>query len=255
MVELSDSNQSIEIFSGTNPEIEDISDVFEFVSYLQVNKTVLFRGQYDDETALLPKIALYAIKKGIRNPVEIEIELFREFIIQSQALLTSQKPINNWEWVSLARHHGLPTRLLDWSANPFVALWFAIQNYNNKYHNCRPVLYALRVEESDIKIPTDGDNPDIFSLDRTYVFQPNHISRNIAAQQGWFTIHKYIEEKNKFIPLEKNSNFYGKIVKFPIKSDRIKWLNKQLKWMGFTNSSLFPDLDNLCKSITENFFN
>ena len=99
---------------------------------------VIYRGVSNSRYALIPKIGRYGISKAELE--KVEKSLLRRFKDQAVPYLNF-RPENDWDWLAIAQHHGLPTRLMDWSTNPLVAAFFAVQSNDDS----DAAVYAYRI--------------------------------------------------------------------------------------------------------------
>ena len=226
-----------------------IQSFYQKINYSPSKEIILFRGQNSDEP-LLPKYAHTIISLFDDDAItgeevlSVEKERFLEFKRRA-GLLIEKVPISDWDWLGLAQHHGMETRLLDWTENPLVALYFAFENCG--IDDCRrSVIWALRVPKPQIVLPSTISDP--FTIKSTKVFRPTIVSPRMTAQSGWFTIHKYLDKKQKFISLERNVAYNNSLGKLKISLNSSKTMNF-LNRLGVNSGSLFPDLDGLCKDI------
>lgn len=227
----------------THPETKTIRSFSAYVKYVETNcvsETVLFRGQREDKP-LLPKIARIPLNG---STTVIENKMFLDFKRKSIPYLEHQ-PTNPWDWLALMQHHGLATRLLDWSLNPLAGLWFATSKPANS--NKHGVVWMFNPSRADFVDTTSSANP--FEGKRTRVFQPNHVTRRIVSQSGWFTVHKLMEKSKNFVALENNASYKKALTKLIIPPNTFSEMRYQLDRFGINSSSLFPGLDGLCNNI------
>jgi hypothetical protein len=103
----------------------------------------IYRGISDASYELLPsifrKVTNYdeAVDSCIRNykylSFDSEVKILKEFIENACGYIRNLPLKPTYEWVEYAQHHGVPTRFLDWSENPLVALYFACKDNKPSY--------------------------------------------------------------------------------------------------------------------------
>ncbi|HVO91437.1 MAG TPA: FRG domain-containing protein [Terriglobales bacterium] len=217
--------------------IKRLRDFIKLMEDYRFDDFVLFRGQ-DQDWALLPKIARLNPRDSLLKNEEDMVSAFK----REAVTFLSALPTNDWDWLSIAQHHGLPTRLLDWTKNPLAALWFAIR-YPAKTPDSPAVVWIFKPAEQDIIKNVAAVSP--FEGKRTKVYVPRHVTPRIRAQVAAFTVHKFVASLKRFVPFEKNKQQKHLLHKVLIPAHAFSEIRFELDRCGVNASSLFPDLDGL----------
>lgn len=200
----------------------------------------LFRGQSHDN-ALRPKIGRGSSRKGKFDDDEkpycpkLEQNMFERFKDTARPYL-AKEPTNELEWLVIGQHHGLPTRLLDWTESPLVAAYFACEHGVSEKRS--PRIYAIRGTQFISSVDFHWQKP--FESENIVAFRPPHISPNIAPQMSAFTLHP--------VPHEDYSPDHLIVLKF--EPDNLPFQVKQfLNQCGINRASLFPGIDGVAGHI------
>ena len=212
----------------------------EIVSFSDFQAAVLgtpcymWRGVSNADYLLLPKVARDWVL-GPKRLLVSELSLMEQFKVRALPHVTV-RPANDWEWVALAQHHGLPTRLLDWTRNPLVALYFACQGAHDQDG---AVYFAKRANEIDTTIITSP-----FSVAEERAWSGSHIDLRMVVQDGLFTV-----SPDPTVPFSS-----GIKLRATIKASSKQSLRHLLETFGVHNSALFPGLASVAKYVEENYF-
>jgi hypothetical protein len=258
-------------------EMGRIASVEQLVSGITTVKSRLggmqmwYRGHSNAEFELKPssgRKCQYADRWFEGFDPEIEQRLLDRF--RRRAYAMTEGVLNEWEIMFIARHHGLPTRILDWTSSPLVALYFAV----SEQFDAPATLWAfarVRDHETDLPIamlvrsdapeaspfkyytaPEPAENDHVETQDAVKLIHPLYNSPRITAQNGVFTFHS---NPRKDLGHYANVAFHRKrldlqvLFRWDIEGASKPGFIRSLEELGVNARTVYPDLDGLAKSL------
>jgi len=229
--------------------------------------TGVYRGAFDARRPLLPSLDRLGGIPPPHTKAGLEAHVLRNFARYSRPHLTGTH-VSDWDLLVTAQHHGVPTRLLDWTYSPLVATHFATKEVRGEETD-RAVwrLDWQRVHETFGLRPLSLLTEDLIEIfgaegepftpwrlfegkvrrDFCCLVEPPSLDARIVAQAATFTLCS-----DKTRPLEAFLAEHGledTPTKFVIPAEVVRVLRDQLDLVGFDERRLFPDLDGVAHAI------
>ena len=233
--------------------------ILEFKSFFSAQQ-IYYRGQKNGrkegwdllpsfyrERKQNPKIPFYTDKKeeinAIYKFVEKNYDYFKE--IDFSDLISI---------INILQHYGFPTRVLDVTQNPLVALYFALEQVENDDEN-HPVIYLLYAEKVNAAYMVNNELHDFYNEnieDKKRLYSPilvngSYLSDRIRSQKGDFILF-YDETDIAKIP-----SF--SVEEIAIEKSKVDNLKEELELIGISESTIYPSLSAETKKIKGNMLN
>ncbi len=274
-------------------EIIHLSDYIKYIEQFTEgyyhSHSFLFRGESRTDYSLIPALYRTTTNRGITYKTYMKKDnkrnIIHQFVSEAMSYTDFISAEDIFRWVQYAQHFGVPTRLLDWTANPLVALYFACcsnPHANGKIYILHPDFYAQITNKNDKnnmmdKILKDEVYKTIWEKKKTFsypvIFKPYYFDKRMSAQSSWFmvwgekktTLDKIIEEleidgkgsshfrkrdsNGVTIVTTKEDTALSTIV---IPSENKNTILHELNRVNINKATLFPGLDGIGASVEWN---
>lgn len=238
-------------------EIEYVSSLCEYIEVINKiknksgneNATFIYRGQ--DNRFFTLTSSLYR-KDGYK---EREENIIKDFNLKADGYFKHEMAhFEKVDKLALMQHHGIPTKLLDFTESPILALYFALKDLTREFFDKAPCVYVIDIsafKKNKGRILSSSQVEDksgtkIFSSsyqNANFAFSPKLKSERLTAQKGVFIAMKDDE------PLESSAKGY--LIKIIIPRAFILSIRQELHNMGITPTTIYPDFEGLAKEVQD----
>ena len=291
---------------------KQINNVVDYLNYIEIlnqeysatpllnnpiNSQFLFRGMENSSYSLLPSIFRKVKTKQPYGEIENykylalnkEIDILKNFIQEASTYIYNLNSVSQKfvRWLELAQHYGVPTRLLDWSNNPLVALYFACESNSQEeaivwiLHRGNYVKYISKeenrvnnkkkIEELIEELLSESDVKEQETIMPKFplIYTPYYFDNRMSAQGSWFMawgtkndalenmVEEYIlyeftrQRKQTYVYTGKSKKKF--LFRFLIPKSNKQSIMRQLDHIGINAKTLFPGLDGIGKYIERKY--
>jgi hypothetical protein len=229
--------------------------------------TGVYRGASGVTRPLLTSLDRLGSERRPHGKVDLEEHILRNFIRYSRPHLDDARPHNDWELLVAAQHHGVPTRLLDWTYSPLVAAFFATRPQDED--ECDRAVWRLdwqRVHQH-FKFPPlallTQDLDALFGESKPFtpwklfstkdgrpfacMIEPPSLDARIVAQAATFTLTSSTTQP--FDAFLESQSLQDALTRYLIPATDVPRVRDQLDLVGIDERRLFPDLDGVAAAI------
>lgn len=258
--------------SSVSEYVEKVCEINNVLKNNGLGEKLLFRGQPDKEKRLIPSLG----RKGINGKALIDEESNMVEMARYKLPTVFRRDLEPIELLALLQHHGIPTRLLDVSANALVGLYFACHGTEENMNDDGEVIVFKTLDIDIHNYPMINDICNSYrrngtrsqeELEKLYEFckkpifayAPSYsLRQNIQSGRYILFANKIVNENGKYRitndiePISKEGDDIECRIIIP--SENKRQIRRDLRLLGISKELLFLDnADMVCREIRDRY--